>query len=54
MADEEGIKYYTDKEECNHMEKSRKDISRNTGEGEANIDVDQSNHMNTSIFSSKK
>ncbi len=49
MVDEDGNRYYSDKEKCNLMEKSWKDIFRITEEDETNFDADHSNHINTYI-----
>ncbi len=49
MVDEDGNRCYSDKEKCNLMEKSWKDIFRITEEDETNFDTDHSNHINTHI-----
>lgn len=46
MKDEEGNKYYSDKEKCKLMENSWKDIFRIKEEEEANFDVNHSEHVN--------
>ncbi len=49
MVDEDGNIYYSDKEKCNLMENSWKDIFRITEENETKFDADHSNHINTYI-----
>ncbi len=49
MVDEDGNRYYSDKEKCNLIEKGWKDIFRITEEDETNFDSDHSNHIDTYI-----
>ncbi len=49
MVDEDGHRFYSDKEKCNLMEKSWKDIFRIREEDETNFDADHSNHINAYI-----
>ncbi len=49
MEDEEGNKYYSDKEKCTVMEKTWRDIFRITEEEGTNYDTMHSNHVNSYI-----
>ncbi len=49
MKDDEGNKYYTDKEKCNILEKTWKDIFRTTNEEEATFDTVHSEYINTYV-----
>ena len=46
MKDTEGKKYFSDKEKCNLMEKTWKDVFRITEEEENNFDKQHSDHVN--------
>ncbi len=49
LKDPEGNKYYTDKEKCQLMEDTWKDVFRITEKDEANFDAAHSEHINTYI-----
>lgn len=49
MVDEDGNKFYTDKEKCNIMEKTWKDVFRITEEEEVLFDAAHSEHINSYI-----
>ncbi len=49
IEDKEGRRYYSDKEKCNTMENTWKDIFRKTEEYEANFDTIHSEHIDAYI-----
>ncbi len=49
MKDDEGNKYYTDKEKCNLLGKTWKDIFTITDQEEATFDTVHSEHINTYV-----
>ena len=49
LKDSDGNKYYLDKEKCDLMERTWKDIFRITEEEEANFDAAHSEHINSYI-----
>jgi len=49
MKDKDGNKYFTDKEKCNLMEKTWKDVFRITDEEENNFDKNHSEHIDRYI-----
>ena len=49
IKDSEGRKYYTDKEKCEVLEKTWKEVFKITDEDEANFDIEHSDHINAYI-----